>query len=91
MAGFLFKLETADGKPAEPSTLSSAVPKWGVRVTRSTSATRNCGLLPCETTMQTRHRCWSLRTQVDEFRLRVWVRTCVAASHQTSSTWSNGG
>ena len=29
MAGFLFKLETADGKPAEPSTLSSAVPNWG--------------------------------------------------------------
>jgi hypothetical protein len=28
MAGFLFKLETADGKPAEPSQLSSAVPNW---------------------------------------------------------------
>jgi hypothetical protein len=26
MAGFLFKLETADGAAAEPSTLSSAVP-----------------------------------------------------------------
>jgi hypothetical protein len=29
MAGFLFRLETADGKPAEPSSLSSAVPNWG--------------------------------------------------------------
>ena len=28
MAGFLFRLETADGKPAEPSQLSSAVPNW---------------------------------------------------------------
>jgi len=25
---FLFKLETRDGLPAEPSTLSSAVPNW---------------------------------------------------------------
>jgi hypothetical protein len=25
---FLFKLETADGVPAEPSTLTSAVPNW---------------------------------------------------------------
>jgi hypothetical protein len=29
MAGFLFRLETADGVPAEPPTLSSAVPDWG--------------------------------------------------------------
>jgi len=28
MAGFLFKLEMADGKPAEPPSLSSAVPNW---------------------------------------------------------------
>jgi hypothetical protein len=28
MAGFLFKLETKDGLPAEPPTLSSAVPNW---------------------------------------------------------------
>jgi hypothetical protein len=28
MAGFLFKLETTDGVPAEPPTLSSAVPSW---------------------------------------------------------------
>ncbi len=29
MAGFLFKLERADGTPAEPSSLNSAVPNWG--------------------------------------------------------------
>jgi hypothetical protein len=29
MAGFLCKLETADGTPAEPASLSSAVPNWG--------------------------------------------------------------
>ena len=28
MAGFLFRLETADGAPAEPPTLSAAVPNW---------------------------------------------------------------
>ena len=28
MAGFLFKLERADGTPAEPSSLSSAAPNW---------------------------------------------------------------
>ena len=26
---FLFRLETLDGEPAEPATLSSAVPNWG--------------------------------------------------------------
>jgi hypothetical protein len=28
MAGFLFRLETQDGTPAEPPTLSAAVPNW---------------------------------------------------------------
>ena len=28
MAGFLFRLETPKGAPAEPSTLSAAVPNW---------------------------------------------------------------
>jgi hypothetical protein len=28
MAGFLFRLELADGWPAEPPTLSAAVPDW---------------------------------------------------------------
>jgi hypothetical protein len=28
MAGFLFKLETLEGEPAEPSSFSSAVQNW---------------------------------------------------------------
>jgi hypothetical protein len=28
MAGFLFRLETAEGVPANPPTLSAAVPNW---------------------------------------------------------------
>jgi hypothetical protein len=28
MAGFLFRLETPDGAPADPPTLASAVPNW---------------------------------------------------------------
>jgi hypothetical protein len=28
MAGFFFRLELADGSPAEPPTLSAAVPDW---------------------------------------------------------------
>jgi hypothetical protein len=28
MAGFLFRLETADDAPAEPPTMTSAVPNW---------------------------------------------------------------
>jgi hypothetical protein len=28
MAGFLFRLEKADGSPAEPRTLEAAVPNW---------------------------------------------------------------
>jgi hypothetical protein len=28
MAGFLFRLETPEGMPADPPTISSAVPNW---------------------------------------------------------------
>jgi len=28
MAGFLFRLETVEGEPAEPPTLSAAIPNW---------------------------------------------------------------
>lgn len=28
MSGFLFRLETTNGAPAEPPTLSAAVPNW---------------------------------------------------------------
>ena len=30
MAGFLFRLETVDGAPAEPPTLEASVPNWRV-------------------------------------------------------------
>jgi len=30
MAGFLFRLETVEGKPANPPTLAAAVPNWSV-------------------------------------------------------------
>jgi hypothetical protein len=30
MAGFLFRLETVQGDPADPPTLEAAVPNWGV-------------------------------------------------------------
>jgi len=30
MAGFLFRLETPEGVPAEPPTLEAAIPNWGV-------------------------------------------------------------
>jgi hypothetical protein len=30
MAGFLFRLQTVDGEPANPPTLEAAVPNWGV-------------------------------------------------------------
>jgi hypothetical protein len=29
VSGFLFRLETADGAPADPSSFSAAVPNWG--------------------------------------------------------------
>jgi hypothetical protein len=33
MAGFLFKLETPNGEPAEPSSFSSAAPNWAPGMT----------------------------------------------------------
>jgi hypothetical protein len=30
MAGFLFRLETADGAPADPPTFATAVPNWSL-------------------------------------------------------------
>jgi len=40
MAGFLFKLETRDGLPAEPPTLSAAVPNWSAGDVIALSADR---------------------------------------------------
>jgi hypothetical protein len=30
MAGFMFRLETVDGEPAEPPTFATAVPNWSL-------------------------------------------------------------
>jgi hypothetical protein len=40
MAGFLFKLETPEGLPADPPTLSAAVPNWSAGDTIALSAGR---------------------------------------------------
>jgi hypothetical protein len=39
---FLFRLETADGAPAEPPRLTSAVPNWGPGDTIRWDATGLC-------------------------------------------------
>jgi hypothetical protein len=59
--GFLFKLEAADGTPAEPSSLSRAVPNWGAGETITWAAGR-CALLLSETTMRVSRRCSSSKT-----------------------------
>jgi len=40
MAAFLFRLETADGAPAEPPTLTAAVPNWRAGATLALGAGR---------------------------------------------------
>jgi hypothetical protein len=62
---FLLKLETEDGAPAEPPTLSTAA-LTGVQETRSRWVTGHCVLFAFATTTQINRRCWSLRTWPDE-------------------------
>jgi len=57
---FLFKLETTDGVPADPPTLSSAVPN-GRPATRSRWATRRWRLSVFATMTPTSRRSWSSR------------------------------
>jgi hypothetical protein len=56
MAGFQFKLDTADGKPAGPSQLSSAVPNWspGYMIHFADKTLR---VVPCTTTMPICRQC----------------------------------
>ena len=61
MAGFLFRLETEDGAPAEPPTLSSAVPNWGEGDTIHLGK-RTLRVVGSETTTPTNPRYWWLRT-----------------------------
>ena len=65
MAGFLFEFEKADGTPAEPSALSSAVPNWGPGETIHFGH-RTLRISVCAMTMPTSLRYWSLRTWPDE-------------------------
>ena len=58
MAGFLFRLETVEGEPAEPPTLSAAV-RTGSRETQWHSVDARCGSWPCETRMARRRCSWS--------------------------------
>jgi hypothetical protein len=50
MAGFLFRLEMADGTPAEPPSITSAVPSAG---SASPSGTRRCASFVFVMTTQT--------------------------------------
>ena len=75
MAGFLFKLETADGKPAEPLTARQRCTQL-VRVRRSISPTRRCASLASETTTRTSRRYWSLRTRPNK---RLAPRTVISS------------
>jgi hypothetical protein len=66
---FLFRLELADGTPADPPKLDAAVPNWRT-ATRSTWAGDRYESLGFETKRPTHPRCWSLRTWPDEPRDR---------------------
>jgi hypothetical protein len=56
MAGFLFRLDTVDGAPAEPSTIQMAVPN--MRVGDSVPlGKRTCAWSECATTTPISLRC----------------------------------
>jgi hypothetical protein len=61
MAGFLFRLETADGAPADPPTFATAVPNWslGDVIPLGHRALRVIGKRDDDADQP---RCWSLRT-----------------------------
>jgi len=61
MAGFLFRLETTDGKPADPPTLSAAVPNWSVGDSIYFGH-RRCGSWAVATTTPSSRPSWSLRS-----------------------------
>jgi hypothetical protein len=65
MAGFFFRLETADGSPAEPPTLHSAVPNWraGDTIPFGYKTLRSWAFA---TTTPRNPRYWSSRTWADE-------------------------
>jgi hypothetical protein len=65
MAGFFFRLETADGSPAEPPTLHSAVPNWraGDSIPFGYKTLRVVGVRDDDAGNP---RYWSSRTRADE-------------------------
>ena len=71
MAGFLFKLETPDGAPAEPSSFSSAVPNWapGETIHFGHRTVRVVGVRDDDADSP---RCWSWRIWPND-QLRVLI------------------
>ena len=66
MAGFLFRLETANGEPAEPPTLQTPSPT-GARATRFRSAKAGrCAPWTFGTTILSNRSCSSLKTWPDK-------------------------
>jgi hypothetical protein len=59
---FLFRLETADGAPAEPPTLTSAVPNWRPGDTIPLGR-RTLRVVGSATTKQTNRQSWWSRTR----------------------------
>jgi hypothetical protein len=61
MAGFTYRLELTDGRPADPPVLRTAVPTWRA-ATRSRLAVGHFASSRFETTMQINLRRWWLKT-----------------------------
>jgi hypothetical protein len=61
MPAFGFKLETAEGEPADPPELATIVYRWKAGDGIPPGHGR-CRPWTFGTRMQTRHPCWSLRT-----------------------------
>jgi hypothetical protein len=82
MAGFLFRLELADGEPAEPPTLSAAVPDWPIG-SRIYLGWRRCAWWTGGTTTATRRPCSSWRT----FRRKRCAELQRRGRGLTAATW----
>lgn len=63
---FLFRLETTDGAPAEPPTLTSAVPNWSSGDTIPLGAGKTLRVVDVRDNDADHLRSWSSRTRPDE-------------------------
>ena len=61
---FLFRLETAEGVPADPSTLEAAVPDWRPGHLIHFGRNKTFRVVGTRTTTQTSLRCWSWRKRL---------------------------